>query len=64
MTAATIRVRRPSGALATFAAESVDLSNGLVHAVGYWCDDRHRRRRSYSWGHVVEIRWTRERVMA
>jgi len=58
MTAATIRVRTPSGALRTFEAERVDISSGLVTATGRWRDDRRRRRRAYTWGprHIVEIR--------
>jgi len=63
---ATIRVRRPSGVLATFEAERVTVEHGLVTAVGRWRDDRHRRRRRYTWrAQVVEIQWRHElRVIA
>ena len=63
---ATIRVRRPSGTLATFEAEHVDIDNGLITATGRWADDRQRRHRTLSWGapEIVEIRWTREAVPA
>jgi hypothetical protein len=66
MSAATIRVRRPSGALATFEAEHTSVDHGIVTATGRWNDDRQRRRRTYSWRarQVVEIRWTRESVVA
>jgi hypothetical protein len=66
MTAAILRVRRPSGALATFEAESVRIDHGIVTATGRWGDDRARRRRTYSWRarQVVEIRWAREAVAA
>jgi hypothetical protein len=66
MTPATIRVGRPSGALATFEAEHADIDHGLVTATGSWRDDRQRRRRTYTWRarQVVEIRWTREAVTA
>ena len=64
MSAATIRVRRPSGALATFEAERASIDHGIVSATGRWRDDRRKRTRVYSWGHgqVVEIRWAREAV--
>ena len=63
--AATIRVRRPSGALATFDAERVEITAGLVTASGRWRDDRRRRRRTYSWrASIVEVRWLCEGVLA
>jgi len=62
---ATIRVRRPSGRLATFDAERVAIDAGLVTAVGSWRDDRQRKRRAYTWRRqVVEISWAREAVPA
>ena len=66
MNAAILRVRRPSGALATFEAEHASIDHGIVTATGRWTDDRRRRRRSYSWRarQVVEIRWAREAVQA
>ena len=66
MTAATIRVRTPSGAPRTFQAERVDVDHGLVTASGIWRDTRDRRRRTLSWAsaQIVEIRWTHERVTA
>jgi hypothetical protein len=59
---AIIRVRRPSGALATFEAEHASIDHGLVTATGRWSDDRQRQHRSYSWlaRQIVEIRWSRE----
>ncbi len=63
--AATIRVRRPSGVLATFEAERVEINSGLVTAVGRWRDDRQRRRRTYSWrASIVEVCWLCEGVLA
>ncbi len=65
MIAATIRVRRPSGVLATFDAERVNLDHGLVTAEGRWRDDRARRRRRYTWRQqFVEIAWTQTGVPA
>jgi len=66
MKPATIRVRRPSGALATFEAKHAYIDHGIVTATGRWTDDRRRRRRTYSWRarQVVEIRWAREPVIA
>jgi len=62
---AVIRVRRPSGALATFDAERVEITAGLVTASGRWRDDRQRRLRAYSWrASIVEVRWLREGVPA
>ncbi len=62
---AIIRVRVPSGALRTFEGERVDIEHGLVTAVGRWRDDRHRRRRRYTWrAQVVEVRWLCEGVLA
>lgn len=65
MSTATIRVRRPSGALATFEAERAHIDGGLVTATGRWTDDRQRRRRTYSWRsrQVLEIVWTREAAL-
>ena len=58
MIAAIIRVKAPSGALRTFVAERVERDHGLVEAVGYWRDDRARKRRAYTWSgrQIVEIR--------
>ena len=66
MIAALIRVRTPSGAARTFAADRVDVDHGLVTASGIWRDTRDRRRRAYTWsaGQIIELRWTREPVMA
>lgn len=63
---AVIRVRRPSGALATFEAEHAYADHGIVTATGRWADDRERRRRTYSWRvrQVVEIRWAGEAAIA
>jgi hypothetical protein len=63
---AIIRVRRPSGALATFEAEHASIDHGLVTATGRWSDDRERRRRTYTWRsrQVIEIRWVREPLAA
>jgi hypothetical protein len=63
---ATIRVRTPSGAARTFAADRVDVDHGLVTASGIWRGTRDRKRRTYTWPReqLVEIRWTRERVVA
>jgi hypothetical protein len=62
--AAILRVRTPSGRLATFEADHADVDHGIVTATGRWRDDRAKRTRTYSWGQgqVVEIRWTREAV--
>ncbi len=56
---AVLRVRRPSGALATFDAERATIRDGLVTASGAWRDDRSRRRHTRSWParRVIEIRW-------
>jgi hypothetical protein len=66
MSAATVRVRRPSGALATFEAEHASIDHGIVTATGCWTDDRQCRRRTYSWRarQVIEIAWTRSAVAA
>jgi hypothetical protein len=63
---ATIRVRRPSGAVATFDAEHAFIDHGLVTATGRWSDDRERRRRTYTWRsrQVIEIRWVQEPLAA
>jgi hypothetical protein len=56
---AVVRVRRPSGALATFDAEDVRLDHaGFVTVTGYW-RGHERERRAYTWPRraVVEIAW-------
>jgi hypothetical protein len=66
MIVATIRVRTPSGAARTFAADRVDIDHGLITASGIWRGTRDRKRRTYTWPHrqLVEVCWTRERAMA
>lgn len=66
MIAASISVRTPSGAVRSFAADRVDVDHGLVTASGIWRSTKDRKRRTYTWPRqqLVEIRWTRERVVA
>ena len=66
MTAAIIRVRTPSGMARTFQAERVDVADGLITAAGIWRGTRDRARKTYTWpaGQIIELRWTREPVMA
>jgi hypothetical protein len=56
--AAIIRVRRPSGALATFHASHVDLRDGLITATGRWRDCDRVRADTWPRGRVVEVIWT------
>ena len=58
MTAATLTVRRPSGAVAVFIATRCEVDHGLVTAVGRWKDLADRPAREYSWParRVIEIR--------
>jgi hypothetical protein len=63
--AATLRVRRPSGRLDTFEAEHVTIDSGLVTVIGCYRNDRQRRiRRTFSRDRLLEIRWADERVAA
>jgi hypothetical protein len=59
MTAATIRVRVPSGRVRTFDAERVELSGELVTAVGTWRHDRQPVQQRLTWhaARLLEIRW-------
>lgn len=58
---ASIRVRRPSGMLDRFEAETCSIEGDAVHATGCWEDPSGRRydRASYVWPlrRVLEIRW-------
>lgn len=58
MAAATLHVRRPSGAVAVFVAERCDLDHGTVIAHGRWQDLPDRPAREYAWPieRVLEIR--------
>jgi len=59
LSAATIRVRRPSGRLDTFDAVDVRFEGALVRARGHWRGST--RGREYSWpaSAIAEIRWRR-----
>ncbi len=58
MTAATLTVRRPSGAVAVFLATRCEVDAGLVTAAGRWKDLPARPAREYTWPahRVLEIR--------
>ena len=57
MTAATLRVRRPSGAVATFHASTCTIKSGVVTVIGSWADLPGTR--TYSWParRVLEVKW-------
>jgi len=61
MIAATIRVRRPSGALDRFQAETCSIEGDAVHVVGVWVDKSGRRsdvqRYTFVLSRCLEIRW-------
>ena len=58
MTAATLTVRRPSGAVGVFLASRCEVDHGLVTATGVWKDLPDRPPREYVWParRVLEIR--------
>ncbi len=58
MTAATLTVRRPSGAVAVFLASRCEIDHGLITAAGRWKDLPDRPAREYTWParRVLEIR--------
>ena len=59
MTAATLTVRRPSGAVITFYATRCSIDHGVVLATGKWSDLPDRPEREFAWpsSRVLEIRW-------
>jgi hypothetical protein len=65
---AYLHVRRPSGAVDYFIADDCEIADGAVTVTGRFKrpSGRLEPRRSYSWprGRIIEIRWTRERVIA
>jgi len=58
VTAATLHVRRPSGALAVFVASRCEIDHGLVTAYGRWRDLPDRSECEYVWParRVLQIR--------
>ncbi len=58
MTAATLTVRRPSGAVAVFLATRCEIDHGQVVATGIWKDLPDRPPREYVWpaNRVLEVR--------
>jgi hypothetical protein len=58
MTAATIKVRIPSGAARTWIAESVRAEFGLVTSSGQWANRPYNPgTRTWSAGQIVEVRY-------
>jgi hypothetical protein len=55
--AAVLRVRRPSGATATFHATACRVEAGVVTVVGSWADLPGARHYSWPARRVLEIRW-------
>ena len=58
MTAANVTVRRPSGAVAVFNAQTCRVDSGVVTVTGRWKDLPQRPVREYQWPvrRVLEIR--------